>query len=547
MKRYFFWLVFLLTPAISRGQRPEERPKLVVGILVDQMRQEYLYRFYDKFGDGGFKRLLSDGFVLKNAHYNYVPTFTGPGHTSVYTGTTPAIHGIIGNEFYDKASKKIVNCVEDSRFVPVGVKEGNGDVSPARMLTTTITDELRIFSQKRSKVIGLSLKDRAAVLPAGHLANAAYWFDGKSGKFISSTYYMSKLPEWAEKFNKLGLAGKYLSQEWKTFFPIEQYTESGPDDSPYETWFLGKEKAVFPYKLTELRKKDGYNIITSTPFGNDLLTEMTKAAIEGEQLGRGTWTDFLTISFSSTDIIGHATGPNAVEMEDVYIRLDRDIEDLLTMLDQKIGIGNYTLFLTADHAVAEVPQYMRDNKIPAGYFNLNDLQINLNTYLRKYFPGKEIIGNISNYQVFLNQDAFGGDPKTSGIDLLVTTELIGNYLMTQEGVASVYTENMIRQTNYSEGGIKGMVARGYNARRSGDIAYVLEPGWIEATKIQGSTHGSPYSYDTNVPVLFYGRGIKNGSSVRYHPITDIAPTLSILLNIKFPSGCTGQPIEEVLK
>lgn len=541
-----FLAVLLFTSLLAIGQQNSGRPKLVVGVVIDQMREEYLFRFADKFSEAGFKRLMADGFMLRNAHYNYVPTYTGPGHTSIYTGTTPAIHGIIGNDFWDKALKKNVNCVEDPRFTIVGAKEGNGDVSPSRMLTTTITDELRLFSQKRSKVIGVSLKDRGAVLPAGHLANAAYWFDGKSGRFISSTFYMSKLPAWADNFNQRGLPDKYLSQEWKTLLPIEQYTESGPDDSPYEVKLLGKEKPVFPYKLGELRKKNDFDLITSTPFGNDLLTEMVKAAIDGEQLGKGAATDFLTVSFSSTDIIGHATGPNAVEVEDVYIRLDRNIADLLKTLDQQVGAENYTFFLTADHAVAEVPQYLRDNKIPAGYFSLNDLQIRLNTYLQKYFPGKELIANISNNQVFLNQDAFGGDPKTSGVDLLVTTELIGNFLMAQEGIASVYTESLIRQTSYSDGGIKGMVARGYNARRSGDIVYVLEPGWIESNKIPGTTHGSPYSYDTSVPVLFYGFGVKKGSSVRYHPITDIAPTLSILLKIKFPNGCTGQPIEELL-
>lgn len=546
MKNTLAIILFLTIPFFSFSQQSIERPKLVVGIVVDQMREEYLFRFKNKFGDGGFKRLMGEGFMLKNAHYNYVPTYTGPGHASIYTGTTPAIHGIIGNDFYDKAAKRSFNCVEDSRYTPVGSKDGNGDVSPARLLATTITDELRLSSQKKSKVIGLSVKDRGAVLPAGHMANAAYWFDGKSGRFISSTYYMNKLPLWAEKFNKLGLVEKYLSQDWDTFFPIEQYTESGPDDSPYETRLLGKEKATFPYKLKDLRKKNDFDIITSTPFGNDILAEMAKAALEGEQLGKGESTDFLAISFSSTDIIGHAVGPNAVEIEDVYIRLDRNIEDLLKTLDQKVGTGNYTLFLTADHAVGEVPQYLRDNRIPSGYFSVNDLQINLNTYLQKYFPGREIIGNISNNQVFLNQDAFGGDPKTSGVDLLVTTELIANFLMAQEGIANVYTESILRQSAYSEAGIKGMVARGYNARRSGDIAYVLEPGWFETGK-HATTHGSPYSYDTQVPVLFYGFGIARGASAKHHAITDIAPTLSVLLGIKFPNGCTGQPVEEVLK
>jgi len=523
-------------------------PKLVVGIVVDQMRQEYLYRFYSKFSEGGFKRIMGAGFMLKNAHYNYAPTFTGPGHASIYTGTTPAIHGIIGNDFYEKALNKSVNCVEDARYAPVGTGEGNGDVSPWRMLSTTITDELKVSSQRKSKVIGISFKDRGAVLPAGHMADAAYWFDGKSGRFISSTYYMSKLPVWVDAFNKRNLADAYLSKTWNTSLPIEQYTESGPDDAPYENKLGGKERPTFPYNLKELRKKSsGFDLLSSTPFANDYLTELAKATLEGEQLGTRLSTDFLTISYSTPDIIGHAMGPNSIEVEDTYIRLDKNIEELLTKLDGQVGDGNYTLFITADHAVAEVSQYLIDSKIPAGYYNVESLEKRLKEFLRKYFPGKEIIADISNYQIFLNQDVFSENPRTSGVDLIIATELINNFLMSEEGIANGYTESALRQASFTEGGLRGMVMRGYNAKRSGDIAYVLQPGWMEWDRSQGSTHGSPYSYDTHVPMLFYGFGVKQGSSVRYHPITDIAPTLSVLLQIKFPSGCTGQPIDELLK
>jgi predicted AlkP superfamily pyrophosphatase or phosphodiesterase len=549
MKRYFSCLLFLaISVTVNAQQRNSEKHKLVVGIVVDQMRQEYLYRFYNKFSEGGLKRMMTEGFMASNAHYNYMPTFTGPGHASVYTGSTPALHGIIGNDFYDKTDRKMVNCVGDARYVPVGVKEGNGDVSPWRMLTTTITDELKISSQKKSKVIGISVKDRGAVLPAGHMANAAYWYDAKTGYFISSTYYMSKMPEWVDKFNKAGLPAKYLSQTWNTYFPIAQYTESGPDDSPYESKLGGKEKPTFPYNLKDLRKRNGdFDLLASTPFANDYLTEMAKATLDGEQLGKGTDTDFLAISYSTTDIIGHAMGPNSIEVEDTYIRLDRNIEDLLKKLDSDLGGDNYTVFLTADHAVAEVSQYLRDNRLPAGYFNVSTMQAGLKEYLAKYFPGQDVIENMSNFQIFLNQDVFAGDAKSSGINMLIATELISKYIMGLDGIANVYTENIMRQASYTEGGPKGMVMRGYNAKRSGDIMYVLESGWMEWGKTQGSTHGSPYSYDTNVPLLLYGKGIKQGTSAHFHAITDLAPTLSVLLKIKFPSGCTGQPIEESLK
>ena len=358
--------LLILLVLISTSLFAQDKPKLVVGIVVDQMRQEYLYRFEKKFGNGGFRRLMSDGFMLKNAHYSYIPTYTGPGHASVYTGTTPALHGIIGNDWFDKTLKANVNCVGDPNQKPVGVAEGNGDVSPWRLLTTTITDELKLATQKSGKVIGLSMKDRGAVLPAGHMADGAYWFDGPSGKFISSTYYKPGLPVWLEKFNALNLADQYLNREWKPLLPLDQYTESGPDNTPYEARLKGKDiPSTFPYNLKELRTKNpGFDLLISTPFGDDILTEVAKAAIEGENLGADEITDFLAVSFSTPDYVGHGMGPNAVEVEDTYLRLDKNIEDLLNDLDKKVGTGKYVVFLTADHAVSDVPQYLKDNKVP---------------------------------------------------------------------------------------------------------------------------------------------------------------------------------------
>lgn len=534
--------------AQTKSSKLPESPKLVVGIVVDQMRHEYLYRFGGKFSEGGFKRLMNDGFVVKNGHYNYAPTVTGPGHASVYTGTTPAMHGIIANEWYDKELRKGVNCVNDPTQKGVGTPDGKGAVSPWRMLTSTVTDELELFTQRRSKTIGISVKDRGAVLPAGHMADAAYWFDGKTGTFVTSTYYMNELPEWVVKFNNLKLADQYLSKVWNTFYPIQEYTASGPDETPYETKLAGKDKPTFPYDLKELRKKNPeYDLLVNVPFGNDFVTDMVKAAIDGEKLGQNTVTDFLAISYSTPDMIGHAMGPNAVEIQDTYIRLDRNIEDLLKMLDSKVGAGKYTVFLSADHAVADVAQYLKDNKMPAGYFNYANVQATLNDHLKKYFPDKDIIEEISGDQVFLNHDAFQNEPASAGVQMIIATELAVKFLMSQEGVANVYSQSILRQGDYNEGGLKGKVIRGYHAKRSGDIVICLESGWYSATRIQGTTHGSPYNYDTHVPMLFYGFGIRKGSSVKYHAITDIAPTISTLLNIKFPSGSTGQPIEEIFE
>lgn len=545
-------LLLLVCSALSisiSAQSNADKPKLVVGIVVDQMRYEYLNRFDAKFGADGFKRLRGDGFELKNAHYNYVPTETGSGHASIYAGTTPAMHGIIANDWYDKKLHSHVNCVSDPKQRVIGTDKGKGQVSPWRLLTTTITDELKLATQKRSKVIGVSLKDRGAVLPGGHMADAAYWYDDNTGKFISSTYYFTdKLPGWATDFNKQNLANAYLNQVWNTTYPIAQYKESGPDDSPYEVKYAGIARSIFPYNLKELRKTNGdFSLLWATPFGNDYVAEFAKAAIVAEKMGQGTDTDFLAISFSSTDAIGHRVGPQAVEIEDTYIRLDKNIADLLATLDKQVGAGNYTVFLTSDHGVNDVAQSLIDNRIPAGYLNQEELVKNLKLYLNAYFPNKEIIEEVSNEMVYFNTNNFQNNPREAGIDFLIAAELINKYLVSIDGIANVFTESVIRQGNYDEGGLKGLVIRGFNPKRSGDLAYVLEPGWYPATHIQGTSHGSAYSYDTHVPILFYGSNIKKGSSVRHHNITDIAATLAVILQTKFPSACTGSPIEELFE
>lgn len=547
MKKLICFFLSLISFSVWSQSQNNDRPKVVVGIIVDQMRQEYLYRFGDKFGEGGFKRMMNDGFMLQNAHYNYVPTLTGAGHASVYTGTTPAIHGIIGNDWYDKELKKNVYCAGDDRYTTVGsTSVEDGKMSPHRMLSTTITDELKLSSQKKSKVIGISIKDRGSILPAGHMADAAYWYDENFGKFITSTYYMNQLPQWVEKFNQQNLPNKYLSGVWNTLLPIEQYVESGPDDTPYERKLGGKDKPVFPYNLAELRKqKSNFDLLSYTPFSNDYLTEMAKATIDGEKLGADVWTDFLCVSYSATDKLGHEVGPNAIELEDIYLRLDRSLADLFKKLDQTVGQGNYLVFLSADHAVAENPQYMIDNRVPAGFYRNSNLKARLEPHLQKYFPGKDVIESIINEQIYFNHEAFSTDPKAGGVDFLIATELTVNFLLQEKGVANAFPKSVLRQGDYREGGSKGMSIRGYNPKRSGDIAFILEPGWYESGWPTGTTHGSSYTYDTHVPIMFYGTGIKKGSSVQYHTITDISATLAVLLKTKFPSGCTGQPIAEL--
>src|SRR5690554_4048145 len=330
----------MLFPFPSQAQSEKaahETPKLVVGIMVDQMRSDYIHKYWDKFGEDGFKRLVNEGFSFTNNHFDYMPTSTGPGHASVYTGTTPSVHGVMGNGWYVRETGKNINVIEVSGYSGVGTEPGKeSDKSPGNVLSTTVGDELRLHTNFRSKVIGVSRKDRGAILPAGHTGEA-YWYEGSTGNFISSSYYLEELPAWVQAFNSRNLAQEYLKEPWETLLPIEQYVESMADDNPYENLFKGAEAPVFPYNLPELAKTEGLGILASTPFHNDLLLDMAIAAIEGENLGSRETSDMLSISFSATDGIGHQFGPSSIEVQDTYLRLDQTLAKLLDYLDEHFG------------------------------------------------------------------------------------------------------------------------------------------------------------------------------------------------------------------
>jgi predicted AlkP superfamily pyrophosphatase or phosphodiesterase len=518
-----------------------ERPKLVVGIVVDQMRYDYLSRFYNKFGDGGFKRMMREGFNCKNNHFNYIPTYTGPGHASIYTGTTPKYHGIIGNNWYDKGIKKSVYCAQDDSIKSIGTDSDAGQMSPYRMLTTTFGDENRLFTQMRGKTIGISLKDRGAILSAGHTANAAYWFHGANeGHWISSSFYMNELPKWVKEFNDSQTVESYF-KVWDTYYHIDTYEESGSDFNDFEKGFKGKETATFPYDLAVLKVKNGgVEILKSTPFGNSITTDFALAAIEGEQLGQDNITDVLTISYSSTDYIGHNFGVNSKEVEDVYIRLDKELERMFHAFDEKVGTGNYTVFLTADHGAIDVPAYLQSVKIQAGYVDNNEKKEAFADFMIKTFGASDLVENISNNQIFLNREKI----KALDLDLDDVQEAVVNEQITYNNIYKAYTATTMGSNEFTEG-IEALLYMGYNQKRSGDVLLVDDPAYISYGKT-GSTHGSGLNYDTHVPLLFFGKGIKHGETVQKTEITDIAPTMSALLGISFPNGAVGQPLEFVL-
>ena len=517
------------------------KPKLVIGIVVDQMRYDYLTRFYSKFGDDGFKRLINDGFNCKNNHYNYVPTYTGPGHASIFTGTSPKNHGIIANYWYNKFSKKTMYCADDSTVVAVGSTTDADRMSPRNMKTTTFADENRLFTQMRGKTIGISVKDRGAILPAGHSANAAYWFRGRDeGNFITSSYYMDSLPEWVKAFNASNTAESYL-REWNTLYDINTYTESGSDLNTFEGGFKGKENATFPYDLAVLKDDNkGFDIIKATPFGNSIVADFAIEALAGEQLGKDDITDVLTVSFSSTDYVGHNFGVNSKEVEDTYIRLDKDLERLFKALDAQVGVGEYTLFLTSDHGAVEVPAYLQSAKIPAGYFNKKEFRKNLDAFLLKKYAASDLIESFSNDQIFLNKSRL----KALNLDLREMQYAIVNEVINYKDIDKVYSSETMQNTTFSNG-IEALIQNGYHQKRSGDIIIIKNPAVISYSET-GSTHGSGSTFDTHVPLLFYGNGIKKGSTLAKTEIIDIAPTISALLGVSFPTGTTGSVLDFVI-
>ena len=526
----------------NKNTPPQKQPKLIVGIVIDQMRQEYLYKFQDRYSDGGFKRLLEKGFVLKNAHYNYIPTYTGPGHASVYTGATPSTHGIISNNWYIRDLDKMIYCAEDSTVNAIGGTDVNGKISPRNLLTTTISDELRFSTNKRSKTVAIAIKDRGASLPAGHTGDA-YWFDGNTGEFMTSTYYHEQLPKWVTHFNEKKLAEKYLSQNWEPLFPIETYIQSIADDNEFEGPFIGMDNTAFPYDLTSLMADNGnYGLISTTPFGNSLTLDMAYAAIQGEKLGKGRETDLLAISFSSPDYIGHRFGPTSVELEDNYLRLDRDLEQFFHFLDKEYGKEGYLIFVTADHAVADIVEYMQSENVPAGNFNTRFVLTQLRGYCSIHYGQGNWISNFSNEQVYLNHALI----KEKGLDLEKMQRDLAEFLLSNrfEGIKEVYTATDMRRMEYLSGR-KNLLQMGYNHKASGDLLLILEPAWL-SNSYKGTTHGTGYTYDTHVPIIFMGWGVKPGQSSRYVTVTDIAPTLSMLLNIRLPNGATGQPILEIV-
>lgn len=537
-----FFLFFLSTTLLTAQPRPNtatQKPKLVVGLVIDQMRWDYLYRFEKLYGPDGFKRMLSQGYSFENTLIPYTPTYTAAGHTCVYTGSVPAIHGIVGNDWFEKSIDKGMYCSGDSTVLSVGSTTAAGKMSPRNMWSTTITDELRLSNNFKSKVIGISLKDRGAILPAGHSANAAYWYDDAVGKFISSTYYMKELPQWVKNFNDKDPVSKYMATDWDLLKNRSNYTQTANDENNYEALIPGEKTVSFPHKLSALTSTK-YAAVRYTPHGITYSFDFAKAAIENEQLGKGAYTDFLALSISSTDYIGHNFGPNSLEVEDTYARLDKEIADFLKYLDISLGKGNYLLFLTADHGAAHVPGFLKEHNIPGGLFDDYTMLKEMNTALEAEFGLKGIIKRAYNYQFYLNDSLLAA----SGKEVAIKQSIV-KMLKAKPFVVYAFETDKLSAVTMNETQ-KKMMSNGYNPQRSGDIQFTVKPNYFDHGA-KGTTHGAWNPYDAHIPLLWFGWNIKPGETNREVYMTDIAPTISAMLDIQMPSGNVGKALVELAK
>ncbi len=543
MKRSILILsAFLLAlPAFAKGPA---RPKLVVGIVVDQMRWDYLYRYYDRYGADGFKCLMRDGFRCEQTVINYLPSYTAPGHTCIYTGSVPAIHGIAGNEWLEGG--KFTYCTDDKSVMPVGGSMKWGQMSPRNLLTTTVTDELRLATNFRSRVFGISLKDRSSILPAGHTGKA-FWFDDSTGNFATSTYYGQTLPQWVTRFNARRWADTILAKDWSLLDDAATYTQSEPNNGRYEGLFDKAEplRADFPHEGKYFMGKGAlkYNSVRKLPGGNWLTLQFAKRCIAANALGQGPDADFLTVSLSATDYAGHQFGPNAVELEDMYRRLDCELARFLKYLDEEVGVGKYTIFLTADHGAAHNSLYLNDKGIPAGNVSEGDFRKELNAFLKKETGKDSLVQSLENYQVYFSEAALKGAAFDDKLKLQLMTMM---WLRKRPEVAFALDLDL-NGWNQLPQPIQQMAVNGFYRPRSGAIQIILKPGYYAGYAPTGTTHGTWNPYDTHIPLLWYGWGIPKGETHREVYMTDIAATVAALLHIQMPNGCVGKPITELVR
>jgi predicted AlkP superfamily pyrophosphatase or phosphodiesterase len=525
---------------------PPDKPRLVVGIVVEQLKFDQLERFRDRFGENGIKKLINEGTYFKNASFEYLLTQSAPGHATIATGTEPSYHGITSDSWYVPLKNELIYCSKDITVNPVGGSFESGLNSPVNLQSSTFSDELKLASGKKAKVFGVGLKESSAIFSAGHSADCAYWYDNITGKWMSSTYYIDSLPGWVNDFNAMKFSDSYLNDTWTLLRPAKDYSDCLPDSNSFESGFNGIN--YFPYDLKKMRPKGllsskiDYSLLRETPFGNSLTTSFALKLIEKEGLGKDDITDYISICYSATDNIGHRFGPSSVEMGDAILRLDDEIKNLLTYLNDSIGKKNVLVYFTAAHGVSEIPAVLEKNRIPSGYFKQNQALQLLRSYLNAVYGEGDWVKGFSERQIFLNRTLI----EDARLPLEDVQKKVARFLVQFTGVAAAYPYSAFEANDFGNGNLKRIV-NNFNPQRSGDVIIVLNPGWVEKDGDYVTNHNSPYEYDSHVPLIWYGWTVNRATVTRKVNMTDIAATLSSLCKVPYPNACTGEPMFELFR
>lgn len=526
--------------AQKQNRIPSEKPKLIIGIVVDGMRYDYVYRYWDNFQENGFKKLINEGTFCKNANYNYLFTQSNVGYATISTGAMPSSHGIISDKLYNRSKGKMVYCTKDNSVKCVGSDNKNANMSPKELLTSTIADELKLSNNDNSKIITVSINAGASILAGGHTTDVSYWFDKETGNWITSSFYIDSLPNWVVDFNNKKIPDIYLNRQWNPALPVERYSDGNTQGKSKRIGFY--KKSGFPYDLLNLKKKSkNYTVLENTPFGNTYTKDFAIAAILNENLGKDNYPDYLSVGFTSTGIIGQSCGINSIELEDAYVRLDKEIAHFLSFVNNNIGKNNVLIFLTSNHGSAYAPQTLIDKKIPAGYFNSDRAMLLLRTYMNAVYGRGDWIKVYYDKSIYLNRNLI----EDSQLSLKDVQTKVAQFLIQFSGVANAVTASTLENTDFSKGIFKKM-QNSFNQERSGDVIINLEPAWIEKGDYVTQSN-SPYNYDTHVPLIWYGWKIKRSTLNRKVLINDIAPTIANFLNIAQPNACTGDVIYDITK
>ena len=549
MKRLaiIFFLILVFVKLHGQGAYlPPDKPKLVIGIVVEELNYNQLEKFHDKLSENGIKKLINEGTYFKNASYEYLLTQSAPGHATIATGAEPSFHGITSDNWYTPLKNELINCTKDVSVNSVGGSFESGLHSPVNLLVSTFSDELAIATNKKAKVFGVGLKESSAIFSAGHTANAAYWFDNTTGTWMSSSYYISALPDWVNDFNAMKFSDTYLNSTWNLLRPAKDYADCLPDSNSFEIGFNNIN--YFPYDLKKLRSKNtfssknDYSLLRETPFGNSLTTNFAIRLIQKERLGKDNVTDYLSICYSATDYIVHRFGPSSVEMGDAILRLDDDIKNLLTFLNDSIGKKNVLIYLTAAHGISEIPAVLEKNRIPSGYFQQNQALQLLRSYLNAIYGEGDWVKGYSERQIFLNRTLI----EDARLSLDDVQKKVARFLVQFTGVEAAYPYSAFEANDFGNGNLKRII-NNFSPQRSGDVIVILNPGWVEKVSDFVTNNNSPYEYDSHVPLIWYGWTVNRATVTRQVNITDIAATLSTLCKVPYPNACTGEPMFELFR